>query len=175
MEFEIGIAEIGIVATCVVTAFMTLATWRIAKANQHMIKASETPKVIAFLDLNPEPIDKWKYDIVLINIGLGPARDVFCKFDPGDNDLSSNSMIEAQPAIHMLDAQDDPFFEWIPQGHKIVLGNIFQEKNNLLSPCSVSVKYSNIRGQDTKEESYSLDLTNKRGIGAARGWRRDYV
>ena len=162
-----GISEAIAGMMCVVTALMTLATWKIAKANQYMIKASETPKVVAFLDFNPMPIENWKFDIVLVNIGQGPAKDVSFKFNPGDNDLS-----DTQPSIKMLATMGDTFLEWMPQGHKVILGSIYHNPDNLPSPCKARVNYSNIHGQSAKEEIYSLDLTNKKGIGVMRGWRR---
>ena len=155
------------VVMCIVTAIMTLATWRVAKANQKMIKAEETPKVVAFLDFNPMPIEAWKFDIVLANIGQGPARDVSFEFDPGDNDLSNG-----QPTIKILATMGDMCFEWMPQGHKVVLGSIYHNPDNLPSPCKARVKYVNIHGKSAKDETYALNLTNKKGIGVMKGWRR---
>ena len=157
------------VVMCFATVLMMLATWIVAKANQKIIKAEETPKVVVLLDFNPMPIEDWKFDIVLANIGRGPARDVSFEFDPGDNDLS-----DEQPTIKVLSTtMGNMFFEWMPQGHKIVLGSIYHNPDNLpSSPCKARVKYVNIHGKSAKDETYPLDLTNKKGIGVMKGWRR---
>ena len=155
------------VVMCIVTAFMTIATCIVAKANRQMIKAGEIPKVVVFLDFNPMPIEAWKFDIVLANIGQGPARDVSFEFDHGDNDLC-----DEQPHIKILAITDDMYFEWIPQGHKVILGSIYHNPDNLPSPCKARVKYLNIHGKSAKDETYSLNLTNKKGIGVMKGWRR---
>lgn len=165
------ITAIATVVMCLVTAVMTLATRRIAKANQQIIKAGETPKVIVFLDFNPMPIESWKCDIVLANIGQGPARDVSFEFDPGDNDISE---AQKQHSIRILSTMGDMFFEWIPQGHKIVLGSIYQnpDPDSRLLPCKASVNYVNIHGASAKGETYPLDMSTKKGIGVMKGWRR---
>lgn len=163
------ITAITTVVMCLVTAVMTLATWRIAKANQQAIKAGETPKVIVFLDFNPMPIENWKVDIVLANIGQGPAKDVSFEFDPGDNDISE---AQKQPTIKLLSTMGDMFFEWIPQGHKIVLGSIYHNPDSRLLPCKARVNYANIHGASAKDETYPLDMSTKKGIGVMKGWRK---
>lgn len=167
-EWSAAITAIATLAMCVVTAFMTRATRRIAEANQQIVKVGETPKVVAFLEFNPMPIEAWKFDIVLVNIGQGPARDVSFEFDPVDNDLSE----EKQPSIKILSTMGDMCFEWIPQGHKIVLGSIYHNPEKLPSPCKARVKYSNIHGKPVEDEEYLLVLDNKKGIGVMKGWRR---
>lgn len=167
------ITAIATVVMCLVTAVMTRATWRIAKANQQMIKAGETPRVVVFLDFNPMPIEEYKFDIVLANIGQGPAKDVSFEFDPGDNDISKDiSKEQEHPHIKMLATMGDMFFEWIPQGYKVVVGSIYHTPQNIPSPCKVRVKYVNIHDKDVKDEIYSLDVNNKKGLGVRKGWRR---
>ena len=106
-EFSIAITAISTLLMCIATTVMAIATKRIAKLNQETIKAGETPRVIVFLDFNPIPIESWKFDIVLANIGHGPARNVSFEFDSVDNHL----LEEKQPSIKYLATMGDMFFE----------------------------------------------------------------
>ncbi|MDE2933842.1 MAG: hypothetical protein OXS47_08235 [Chloroflexota bacterium] len=149
-----------IVAATVVIALSALASlwlnWRLTQDNRTLRKAGTEPEVVAYLE--PEQRSGILLDLVLENVGQGPACDVeyFVDADPEDFARHEVKYVPARTSrkIRSLLPQGERVARFMGVGHRLYS----DDEQARLQPFGVSVWYSNLRGERFGPKEFALDV-----------------
>lgn len=150
-----------VVLATVVIAISSVASfvvaWLVFKENRLLRKVGTEPQIAAYLLQDKRYKDT--LNLVLANIGQGPARRVSFTFDADMEDF-------AKQRVRVPTRTDRPAIGILPQGERIV--TFFGVASELfagdgLKPFSVKVGYEDIKGRRI-EEDFSLDIAQFRSI-----------
>ncbi|MDE2669688.1 MAG: hypothetical protein OXI51_08535 [Chloroflexota bacterium] len=159
-----------IVAATVVIAFSAAVslgvTWRLSQDSRALRKAGTEPEVVAYLALDatsPSVIN-----LVLENVGQGPACDVDFFVDADAEDFSEHS-------VRFVTARSRQAIALLPQGQRIERmmgpGWDLMKEEDPLPPFWVEVSYENLRGVRSESQPFKLDVSEFGGSLA--GWPAD--
>ena len=158
MDWVIVAATVVIACSAVVSGWMT---WRLCRDNRTLLKAGTEPEVVAYLA--PDPRSGFLIDLVLENVGQGPACDVqfFVDADPGDFAKHEVTYVPARTSRKIKSL--------LPQGERVgrLLGvgnHLYSEDDQArLQPFCVKVWYSNLKGARIGPKEYALDIAELGG------------
>ena len=152
-----------IVAATVVIAGSSAAslvvTWRLSQDSRALREAGTEPEVVAHLDLD----ETLTYvQLVLENIGQGPAYDVSYCVDADPDDFAEHDVRSVTPnltcPVGLLPQGGRR--SWLMGSGMRVCGN---DEGSSLQPFCVTVSYSNIRGEHNGPKNYPIDVAAVRG------------
>lgn len=149
-----ALATVAIASAAIVTTFLT---FMLAKENRLLRKAGTEPQVVAYLTTNPR--HRTVVDLVLANVGQGPAYNVKFTFEAADGDFAAHNvqisnMADRKPIGILPQAEQiDTFFGTGP--------DLF--KNPRLKPFNVHVEYDDISGKH-HDRDYPLDVSQFDGL-----------
>ncbi len=139
----------------VVIAIITVFLWR---ENRLLRKAGSEPKLVAYFE--PHPDGTGGMNISIVNVGKGPARNVYFQFMEGAEYFPHyNLILDCTTKIGPITL--------IPQGEKIsilfAIGyQLFKPKNTdskePMPPFSVRLEWTSLNGANAKCEDYLLDI-----------------
>ena len=158
MDWVIVVATVVIACSAVVSGWLT---WRLSRDNRTLLKAGTEPEVVAYLAQDPR--SGFFVDLVLENVGQGPACDVefFVDADPGDFAKHNVTYVPARTLRKIKSL--------LPQGERIgrLLGvgnRLYSEDDQVrLQPFCVKVWYSNLKGARIGPKEYTLDIAELGG------------
>lgn len=145
-------------ATMIVFATFTTVglNWRLARENRVLRKAETSPRVVAYLALNPHAYGA--IDFVLKNIGKGAATNVSYKVASGGDDFNSKDirMLPSKLKYALL-PQEEQLSSSMGMGWDLL-------KKPEVKPFEVEVSYEDLTG--TKHIGrFKLDVTQFDGMG----------
>ncbi|MCY3882147.1 MAG: hypothetical protein OXG61_08515 [Chloroflexi bacterium] len=154
-----------IVAATVVIASSALASlwlnWRLSQDNRALRKAGTEPEVVAYLA--PDPRSGFFLDLVLENVGQGPACDVeyFVDAEPVDFAKHEVKYVPARTArkIKSLLPQGQRVSRFIGVGNRLYS----EDEEARLQPFRVTVWYSTLRGTRIGPKEYVIDVAELGG------------
>ena len=154
-----------IVAATVVIACSALAslwlTWRLSQDNRALRRAGTEPEVVAYLGLDPR--SGFLVNLVLENVGQGPACDVEFFVDADPKDFADHKV------MYVTAGTTRKVKSLLPQAERVErligVGNrLFSEDEEArLQPFRVEVSYSNLRGVPIGPRKYVLDIAELGG------------
>ena len=158
MDWVIVAATVVIAFSAAVSAWLT---WRLSRDNRALLKAGTEPEVVAYLA--PDPRSGFLVDLVLENVGQGPACDVeyFVDADSADFAKYEVTYVPARTSRKIKSL--------LPQGERVArlmgVGNHLysEEKESRLQPFRVRVWYSNLRGVRIGPKEYAIDIAELGG------------
>lgn len=158
MDWVIVAATVVIAFSAAVSAWLT---WRLSQDNRTLLKAGTEPEVVAYLA--PDPRSGFLLDLVLENVGQGPACDVeyFVDADPADFAKHKVEYVQARTSRKIKSL--------LPQGARVSrfigVGNLLysEDEEARLQPFRVEVWYSNLRGARVGPKEYALDIAELGG------------
>ena len=154
-----------IVAATVVIAVSALASlllnWRLTQDNRALRRAGTEPEVVAYLE--PDRRSGFLLDLVLENVGQGPACDVeyFVDADPADFAKHEVKYVPARTSrkIKSLLPQGERVARFIGVGNRLYS----DDEQARLQPFCVRVWYSNLRGERIGPREFPLDVAELGG------------
>lgn len=158
MDWVILAATVAIALAVVVSAW---STWHLSRDNRALLKAGTEPEVVAYLEL--ERPSGYLVNLVLENVGQGPARDVkyFVEADPKDFAAHGVEMVPVGTLRKIASL--------LPQGGRrerlMGLGSRLyeDEEKGRLEPFRVKISYSNLRGMLVEPKEFALDISELGG------------
>ena len=154
-----------IVAATVVIACSTAAslwlTWRLSEDSRALRRAGTEPEVVAYLA--PDPRSGFLVDLVLENVGQGPACDVEYFVDADSADFTKHEV------MYVPARTSRKLKSLLPQGERVgrlmgVGNRLYSEDEQArLQPFRVKVWYSNLRGARVGPKEYALDIAELGG------------
>ena len=154
------IEVIGIVSTVAIALFAgatVFVTLLLARDNRALLKAGTEPEVIAYLSQDRR--GSGLMNLVLENVGQGPACDVKYWIDASPADFANHSVDMLVPGTTRK------VRNILPQGGKVNLFltssfSLFNGKDGTqLAPFNVEVCYSNLRNSRSKPRLFELDIS----------------
>ncbi len=155
-----GFVTAGATAIIAFSAVITtLLTWSLARDNRALRKAGTEPEVVAYLEIDARSGSL--VNLVLENIGQGPACDVEFFVDADPKDFSAHEVMNVPARVHTKIAR------LIPQGGRrermLALGFNLLKEGDALRPFSVKVSYLNLRGTRYGPRRFELDVSELGG------------
>lgn len=158
MDWVIFAATIVIAIAAVLSAGSAVTsvvlTRRLSEDNRALRKAGTEPEVVAYLAL--DPVSPSVINLVLENVGQGPACDVDFFVDANPEDFSEHS-------VRFVAARSRQSITLLPQGQRIERmmgpGWDLMKEEEPLPPFWVEVSYENLRGVRGEPQSYKLDVS----------------
>ena len=154
-----------IVAATVVIACSALAslwlTWRLSQDNRALRRVGTEPEVVAYLGLDPR--SGFLVNLVLENVGQGPACDVEFFVDADPKDFADHEV------MYVTAGTTRKVRSLLPQAERVerlmgVENRLFSEDEEArLQPFRVEVSYSNLRGVPIGPREYVLDIAELGG------------
>ena len=136
-------------------------TWRLSKDNRALLKAGTDPVVVAYLARTGRY--GAFFQLVLENIGQGPAQDVEIFVDASPPDFAGFNLREIAPGTRRK------VRSLLPQGERVELmmavqQELFKDKGeNVLPPFDVAVTYTNLRGVTSTGQRHLIDVSEFSG------------
>ena len=158
MDWVIVAATVVIACSAAVSAWLT---WRLSQDNRTLLKAGTEPEVVAYLA--PDPRSGFLVDVVLENVGQGPACDVEYFVDADPEDFAKHKVVYVQARTSRK------IKSLLPQGERVArflgVGNALysEDAEARLQPFCVRVWYSNLRGVRLGPKEYPLDIAELGG------------
>ena len=147
-----------VVAATVVIAISSIAslvvTWRLSQDSRALRTVGTEPKLVAYIGPGRHP---QLLNLVLENVGQGPARDVAYFVEADSQDFAKYDVKGLIPASLRTIAKI------LPQGgrREIEIGLaplLYKSKDAKLQPFSIRICYSDIHGKRLGPEEYQLDV-----------------
>ena len=162
VEWAVSVTDIIMAVASIMIAIFAGVSWyvtrQLAQDSRALRMAGTVPEVIAYLGVDGRR-DSF-VNIVLENIGQGPARDVEHRIDVDPAIFQNHSIDLVTPkSIRKVRSM-------LPQGQKVELhlGSSFAlfkgKDQNKLQPFPIQVWYSNLRGEKRRTECFTLDISN---------------
>lgn len=156
-----GIVVAATVAIAFSSVISLVVTWRLSQDNRVLRKVGTEPEVVAYLA--PDSRHGLLVNLILENVGQGPARDVelFVNADP--KDFASHEVMDVTPGVTRK------VRSLLPQGERAeqLLGLAYklfgEDEANGLQPFCVSISYSDLRGSNVESKDYTLDISELEG------------
>ena len=148
-------------AATVVIAVMACLTWRVtrtlARENRLLRKAGTEPKVVAYFTI--PPLYRIFWNLVLANVGQGPARNVSFKFDADEGDFEAHD-------VALRNSVNRTAISFLPQGESICVyfgrgPQLLKEPR--LRPFGVIIEYDDMNGRHRCERC-ELDVAQFEGL-----------
>ena len=147
------IATVIIAGTAIVTVFLTKT---LATENRLLRKAGTEPKVVPYIKVDHRFTRA--INLVLSNVGQGPAKNVQYSFVADADDFANHS-------VALINYSNRTAISILPQGEQIEeffgMGTDLL-KNPPLGPFDVSIKYENLNGESEGWTKHSLDVAQFR-------------
>ncbi len=148
------VAATMVIAVSAVASFCV--TWRLSQDSRALRKAGTEPEVVAYLA--PDPRSGFFINLVLENVGQGPACDVEYFVDADPEDFAKREVRNVAAGVTRK------ISSLLPQGERVErmlgVGNRLYGKDEdaRLRPFRVEVCYSNLRGVRAGPKEYVLDI-----------------
>ena len=147
-------ATVVIATTAGITVWLTRS---LVRENQLLRKVGKEPKVIAYLEGDPRQATL--INLVLANVGRGPACNIEFEFD-------FEERFYANGRVAPLNRSDRQPYGFLPQDNKICM--FFGSGHGLLNedglpPFRAKVRWENLNGREYVEE-YPMDVRQFLGI-----------
>lgn len=144
-------------AVALATIVYAVLTWKLVSETIMMRKVQTEPKISA--NLQPTEKDIHFIELVIQNIGLGPAYKVKFKVDPDFEDKDLKLKLSEVGFIK------DGLYIFAPnQKLKFPLVSLYKDFNEKIEKSfKLTITYQNIIG-DTYKEEYPIDLSQFRGL-----------
>ncbi len=136
-------------------------TWRLSQDNRALRKAGTEPEVVAYLARTGRY--GAFFQLVLENVGQGPAQDVEIFVDASPPDFAGFNLREIAPRMRRTVRR------LLPQGERVELmmavhHELFKDKGeNVLPPFHVDVTYTNLRGAKSPGQRHLIDVSEFSG------------
>ena len=146
--------------TAIMIMFVSFATvglnWRLARENRKLRKAETSPRVVAYLALNPRAFGA--VDFVLKNIGKGPATNVRYKLVSGGGAFNSKNIRMLPSSLnYALLPQDDQLTSSMGMGWDLLAAP-------RLNPFEIELSFEDLTGSKHSTR-FKLDVAQFDGMG----------
>ena len=147
-------------ATVIIAAAAGITAWlthSLVRENKLLRNVGEDPKVIAYLSGDSRHASL--FNLILANVGRGPARDIEFEFD-------FDERFYANGRVAPINRDDRKPYGFLPQDERICMffgsgGGLLGEDR--LPPFRAKVKWQNLDGKEYEEE-YEMDVRQFLGI-----------
>jgi hypothetical protein len=149
-------ATIVLMLTTIVYAVLTGI---LAKETRRLRHAGTEPDVVAFL--RPHPVHLVVIDLVVVNVGQGPARDVEIEFEANAADFAAHAVRYAAGVRRKIMAvmpQDERYVQVFGFGEEL-------HKGGQLKDFTLHVHFKDTKG-NTRRNSASISIQDFEGHGA---------
>ena len=156
------VAFTGVVA--VSTVIYAFLTWRLVSETRRMRRAQTEPRVSVHVELNETSGDGSRMDLMIQNVGQGPAEEIRFEFEGDPTYFGKGRPID----------QLSVFKNGLPylspnQSFRIVLGWLYDEEFTRATqkPWDIRVRYKNVAGEEIPESTFSVDFSQFKGLIAS--------
>ena len=144
----------GVVA--VSTVFYAILTWKLVSETRRMRRAQTEPRVSVHVELNETSGDGRRMDLMIQNVGQGPAEDIQFGFE-GDPTYFGKD----RPIDQLLVIKNGLPYLSPNQSFRIVLGWLYggDFARATQKPWRISTQYKNVVGEEMPKVTYLVDFS----------------
>jgi hypothetical protein len=149
--------------TAAATVALAALTWFLLFENRGLRKAGSAPQVVAYL--LPHPDGNGAVELVLANVGKGPAFNITFVLSCDEGDFDAHDVLLRNDADRMpltVLPQDEKLKSLFGIGFKL-FGLMDGQKIAPLKPFNVSIEYHDALGRKTKTER-TIDIKQFAGL-----------